>query len=171
MKTRRADNENRDAKELLLLENCLQAVGEVKGKRFFVYLSYSSEAPTDLLISTLIEKGAKVYSPRVEGEDMVAVPFGDDFTLSSYGIREPVGQAYTGEIDYIITPLLAVDLSGNRLGYGGGYYDRYFKKHPKATRVAYCFDFQIVKEVYAETWDEKIDYIVTDKQIIRTQER
>jgi 5-formyltetrahydrofolate cyclo-ligase len=102
---------------------------------------------------------------------MLAVPYGDDFPLSSYGIREPVGQAFLGEMDYIVTPLLAVDLSGNRLGYGGGYYDRYFKKHPKALRVGYCFDFQIVNEVYAEPWDEKIDYIVTDKQIIRANER
>ena len=171
MKLRRADNENRDVKETLLLENFLQTIGEAEGKNFFVYLSYSSEAPTDLLISKLLTLGAKVYSPRIEDKQMLAVPYGDDFALSSYGIREPVGQAFLGEMDYIVTPLLAVDLSGNRLGYGGGYYDRYFKKHPKALRVGYCFDFQIVNEVYAEPWDEKIDYIVTDKQIIRANER
>lgn len=171
MKTRRADNENRDMKEALLLENLLNAVGRVEGKRFFVYLSYSSEAPTDLLITKLIELGGEVYSPRVEGEEMVAVRYGDDFTLSSYGIREPVGQAYEGETDYIVTPLLAVDTSGNRLGYGGGFYDRYFKKHPTATRIAYCYDFQIVDNVYAEAWDEKIHCIVTDKQVLRLQDR
>ncbi len=171
MKTRRADNENRDVKELLLLKNFFETIDSVEGKRFFVYLSYSSEAPTDLLISKLMEKGAEVYSPRVEGKEMVTVRYGDDFALSNYGIREPLGQAFLGEMDYIVTPLLAVDLSGNRLGYGGGYYDRYFKKQPKALRIAYCFDFQIVSQVYAEPWDEKVDCIVTDKQIVRTQER
>ena len=171
MKTRRADNENRDLKETLLVENFLKAIDGIAGKRFFVYLSYSSEAPTDLLIEKLIELGGIVYAPRVEGTEMVAVPYGEDFTLSNYGIREPVGQAFLGEVDYIITPLLAVDLSGNRLGYGGGFYDRYFKKHPNALRMAYCYDFQIVQQVYAEDWDEKINYIITDKRIIRVQER
>ena len=102
---------------------------------------------------------------------MLAVEYGDDFTLSSYGIREPIGQAYAGEVDFVITPLLAVDRKGNRLGYGGGYYDKYFEKHPNALRIAYCFDFQIVDETYAEAWDKPMDYIVTDKQVIRLRNR
>lgn len=98
---------------------------------FFVYLSYSSEAPTDKLISRLLKAGKTVYAPRVEGRDMEAVLFGEDFTLSERGIREPVGQAYRGKIDVAVLPLLAADERGGRLGYGGGYYDRFLRALPK----------------------------------------
>lgn len=165
MKKRRSENENRDAKELLLLENFIRS-GAAEGERFFVYLSYSSEAPTDKLIEYLAGAGKKVYCPRVEGKEMAAVAMGEDFYLSPYGIREPVGEAYEGEIDIVVLPLLAVDGRGARLGYGGGYYDRFLKRHKNALRVAYCFDFQVVENVPEEETDERVQKIVTDKRII-----
>ena len=92
--------------------------------------------------------------------------YGEDFTLSSLWIREPIGEVFDGEIHAVITPLLAVDERGNRLGYGGGYYDRFFKTHGQAKRIGYCFDFQIVKSVPNEEHDEKLQCIVTDKRIV-----
>jgi len=169
MRARRANNENRDVKERLLVENFFTVLkgfwGEGK-KKICCYLSYSSEASTDLLIENLIEAGYEVYCPRVSGEEMETVAYGEDFTISPLRIREPVGEAYQGEVDVIVTPFLAVDKQGNRLGYGGGYYDRYFQVHPMAKRVAYGFDFQIQPQVPTLGFDEKVDCIVTDKQII-----
>ncbi|MBO4939606.1 MAG: hypothetical protein J6D30_01070 [Clostridia bacterium] len=126
MKARRGENENRDIKASLLLQHFKTLffgdwMGAGMRRNYFVYLSYSSEAPTDELILFLLEQGQRVFCPRVEGQALLAVEFGDDFTLSDIGIREPVGEAYTGEIDVIIFPLLAVDKKGNRLGYGGGF--------------------------------------------------
>ena len=172
MKTRRVNNENRDVKESLMTEHALSAI-ETLGKSLdggvvksvFCYLSYSSEASTDLLIEKLLALGCKVYCPRVEGSEMAVVEYGDDFTLSPMRIREPVGIAYDGEVDVAITPLLAVDEKGNRLGYGGGYYDRYFAAHPQTKRVAYGYDFQIVDEVPHEETDKTMDCIVTDKRV------
>ena len=174
MKERRGQNENRDLKERALLDNFFKFIDEMEGagtrRSYFVYLSFSSEAPTDVLIETLIERGQTVYCPRIENGEMVAVLYGEDFTLSSQGIREPVGQAFDGEIDYVIMPLLAVDKQGNRLGYGGGYYDRYVSKHKQAKRIAYCYDFQLLNEVPAEQTDEKVDVIITEKYIINNTE-
>lgn len=180
MKKRRADNANRDVKETLLIENFLKAEQElfsknektaetVKGKKYFIYCSFSSEAPTDKLIETIEEIGGKIYCPRLENGEMQAVEKGEDFSLSSLGIREPVGEAYFGEIDIIVAPLLATDTNGNRLGYGGGYYDRFFKTHKNAKRIGFAFDFQIVESVPCEAWDERLDCIVTDKRIIYIQ--
>ncbi len=193
MKERRSQNENRDVKELCLVENVFSALetlfgasalgaenssanyttdcagncAEAKeGKTCFCYLAFSSEAPTDKLIEKLKERGFRVCAPRIEGGEMLAVELGGDYALSRYGILEPLGQAYLGAVDLIITPLLAADERGNRLGYGGGYYDRFFKKYPKAKRIGYAFDFQIVNEVPTETFDEKLDCIVTDKRIV-----
>ena len=188
MKERRANNENRDVKELLMIENLLSTLGvfsqkeEEKSARegvksakeeaksesrvCFCYLSFSSEAPTDKLIERLKEQGFLVCCPRVENGEMVAVELSEDYTISFLGIREPIGQAYTGQIDYVITPLLAVDEQGNRLGYGGGFYDRFFKANPQAKRIGYAFDFQIIKQVPTEAQDEKLDCIVTEKRTL-----
>ena len=171
MKKKRMETTNRDLKEQRLIEHFYQAVfGETShpGMRlsFFIYLSFSREAPTDGLIERLLADGHRVYCPRVESGEMVAVEYGEDFTLSDYGIREPVGDAHQGEIDVAVIPFLAVDKRGNRLGYGGGYYDK-FLKNSTAKRVAYGYGFQIVNEVPTEGWDEKMDVIVTDEEIIQ----
>lgn len=173
MKKRRADNENRDMKERLLIENTFRLLDKIQGagtpRTVFCYLSYSSEAPTDGLMEALRESGFEVYCPRVEGKEIVPVLLGEDISLSSLGIREPIGEAYTGEMDIVILPLLAVDEKGNRLGYGGGYYDRYLSKHGQAKRIGYCFDFQVLPFLPSEETDERLDYIVTDKRVIKTQ--
>ncbi len=171
MKERRGENENRDIKETLLVENFKKefldkTTGAGTSLTYFIYLSFSSEAPTDKLIELLLNEGNKVCCPRVEGKEMQAVEFSEDLTLSDYGIREPVGKEYEGEIDVLIIPLLAVDEQGNRLGYGGGFYDRFIKKHPKALKVGYCYDFQIVGKVPTEDTDERLQCVVTDKRVL-----
>jgi 5-formyltetrahydrofolate cyclo-ligase len=174
MKRRRSDNENRDVKETLLIDNVVRLLecdlsktnGAGTRLNVMVYLSFSSEARTDKLIETLREKGATLYAPRVEGKEITAVAIGEDYTLSALGIREPVGEKYDGEIDVVITPLLAVDTQGNRLGYGGGYYDKFFDKYPNARRVGYCYDFQVLKNVPHTDSDKRLQYIITDKRTI-----
>ncbi len=176
MKSRRGENENRDVKEILLADNVMKAlrtkdVGAGVKKRAFVYLSFSSEAPTDKLIERLLADGWTVYCPRVESKKMVAVEYGEDFSISAFGVREPVGESYDGEMDVAIVPMLAVDEQGNRLGYGGGYYDRYLAEHAETLRLAYGFDFQILRQVPTEEYDVIMDGIVTDVRIVWTSVR
>ncbi len=176
MKGRRGENENRDIKEELLLRNVLRAIAEkgldaVKDRKAFVYLSFSSEAPTDKLIQALLEGGWRVYCPRIENRQMLAVEYGEDFSLSSFGTREPIGEPYAGKLDLAVVPLLAVDEQGRRLGYGGGYYDRFLGEHPETLRLAYGFDFQIIRQVPTEEHDIKMDGIATDKRIVWTSVR
>jgi 5-formyltetrahydrofolate cyclo-ligase len=175
MKKRRADNENRDMKEALLIENVFSLISELFPKsegagaslNCFVYLSYSSEAPTDLLIEKLQEAGYRVFAPRIENGEMLVVEVLDDFTLSPMRIREPVGEPFEGELQLCITPLLAVDKKGARLGYGGGYYDRFFEKHKSIKKIGYAFDFQVLENVPSEPFDKRLDYTVTDKRVIK----
>ena len=176
MRAVRAELVNRDIKQNAIVKNALSLLAEIhesKGAgtklRCFVYLSYSTEAETDTLIEGLLAKGYAVYCPRLEGREMQAVPYGEDFTLSTRGIREPTGEQYLGEIDVAITPLLAVDKQGNRLGYGGGFYDRFFKAHKETTRVGYCFATQVIRQVPVTDGDEPLDYIVTEENCITIQ--
>ncbi len=171
MKARRGDNENRDVKELLLIDNLFKALEEDRTgagtrRNVFVYLSYSSEAPTDKLIERLKEQGYKVFCPKLDGQKMSAVALGEDFSLSQYGIREPIGEPFDGVLDFAIIPLLAVDSNGNRLGYGGGYYDRFLQERPLMKRIGFCYDFQLLREVPHLDTDEKMQIIVTDKRTV-----
>lgn len=174
-KNKRAENVNRDVKEEFLIDHFYTAVfGETKGagmrRSFFIYLSFFLEAPTDRLVERLREDGHTIYCPRVENGEMVAVPYGEDFTLSKFGIREPTGESYVGDFDFIVVPLLAVDRQGNRLGYGGGYYDK-FLKGKSAKRVGYCYQFQVMPYVPVEPWDEPLQQIVTDEEIINVEKK
>lgn len=179
MKARRAETVNRDVKEALLCERVLSVLEGFESKttgagtrrNVFIYLSFSSEASTDEPIERLIEKGFSVFCPRMENEEMVAAAYGEDFTLSSTGVREPVGDILTETPTYIVLPLLAADATGNRLGYGKGCYDAYLAKYPEAKRIGYCFDFQILREVPCEEKDERLDVIVTEQRTVYTSAR
>lgn len=166
MKSKRAENTNRDVKALLAAENLMRVLDDLMGAgtslSVLVYLSYSSELSTEPLIDKLLERGIIVYAPRVEGEKMVAVEYGDDFVISGQGIREPIGERFDGDLDIVILPLLAVDEQGNRLGYGGGYYDRYLAKHTSSLKIGYCFDFQMLKSLPSEETDVALNMVVTD---------
>ena len=183
MRARRSENENRDGKETCLLNNFFKAVfgdeetendkmaGAGMRRTFFIYLSHSSEAPTDRLIERLQRAGHVVCCPKIVGKEMFPVVYAEDFTIGEYGLREPVGEIYEGEIDVAVAPLLAVDRQGNRLGMGGGYYDKFLAKIPKANRIAYCYDFQVCNAVPVLAHDQRMDVIVTDKQIWMARSR
>ena len=87
-----------------------------------------------------------------------------------YGILEPtkdIEAMNKNELDLVIMPGLAFDTNGGRLGYGGGYYDKYLQKIAgNLSKVALAYDFQIVQEVPKEEHDIKVDYIITEKREI-----
>lgn len=168
MKERRALVDNKDVKEALMIQgvfDALKQAGKADATHIFVYLSFSGEARTDGLIDALLCAGKQVYAPRVDGGCMFPVQLGEDFTLSEFGIREPVGEAYAGKMDVAIVPLLAVDGQGNRLGYGGGYYDRYLRDNPSVFRIGFCYEIQRLDKVPVHDGDETLHAVVTDKQV------
>ena len=73
------------------------------------------------------------------------------------------------KIDCIIVPGAAFDIHGNRLGLGGGYYDRFLKLAENAKKISLAFDFQIVENIPVETHDMPVDLIITEKKIIETK--
>lgn len=136
---------------------------------FLVYYSYGAEADTHALITRLLDAGKRVYLPRVEGKNIAPVRyFGDESALvkNAYGICEPAGQAFTGQIDVCITPLLAVNSRGFRLGYGGGYYDRYFAANPQILKVGLGYFLQFTDEFIEEDFDKPLDLFVSERGII-----
>lgn len=135
---------------------------------FLIYYSYGTEADTHEIINKLILSGKRVYLPRVEGETIVPVPYTAKTELikNSFGIAEPVGQAYDGEIQVCITPLLAVNSKGYRLGYGGGYYDRFFAAHPDILKVGLGYSLQSCEDKFEQEYDVPLDLFICERGII-----
>ncbi len=147
-----------------IAQNFLSAYGGYES--YFVYNSFGGEADTSRIIKELLKAGKRVYLPRVEGENMVAVPYTDKTPLTegAFGIKEPQGQAFRGKIDVIIIPLLAVNSNGYRIGYGKGFYDR-FLKHTNSLKAGIGYSFQ-QREFINDCWDEPLNAFVSEKGII-----
>lgn len=145
----------------------LQALGGYES--FFIYYSFGSEADTRAIIAKLLSLGKRVYLPRIEGESIVAVRyFGDEDRLikNKYGICEPCGQAANEQIQVCLAPLLAVNQNGYRLGYGGGYYDAFFRENKRILKVGLGYFLQFTEDFTAERWDEPLDKFISERGII-----
>ena len=90
----------------------------------------------------------------------------------AFGIYEPVSGKRLksfSSVAAVIVPGIAFDMKGNRLGFGGGYFDKFLKKLPaRCVKVALAFSLQIVKSVPSEPHDVKMDYIITEKGVFET---
>lgn len=73
------------------------------------------------------------------------------------------------EVEVIVTPAVAADYNFYRLGYGKGYYDRFFK-NSKAIKIVIVYDEFLIDDIYTDEWDISVDYIVTDKKILKKEE-
>lgn len=131
---------------------------------FLIYSAIGDEATTSLIEKKLSELEKCVFYPRVEGENIVAVPCAK-MREGAFGISEPVGQAYAGKIDITVVPLLAVNDRGFRVGYGKGFYDRYLKAHEtKSVGLGYSFQLDEFKE---DEWDEPLNEFICEKGIYK----
>ena len=130
-----------------------------------VLLYYPMHNEVNLL--PLIKKYKKEKTflfPVVQHKLMTACPYEGNAEMhrGKYNIPEPTTPPYRGEIDLILVPGVAFDLQGNRLGRGGGYYDRFIKSQPHTTTlVGVAYEFQLVDKVPANRHDQKMHHVIT----------
>lgn len=142
------------------------------------YFSWRSEVATVELIKRLLNLGKKVAAPRVNKINPVLEHFYiqglGDALPGAFGIPEPdplvCKPARIEDLQLIIVPGVAFDRRGNRLGSGHGYYDRFLSQN-SATRVGLAFRMQIVDEIAIGSHDQKMDFIVTEDEIIECGRR
>jgi 5-formyltetrahydrofolate cyclo-ligase len=137
-----------------------------------LFYSFGTEIPTEVLMRRLLARGLRVLLPYLTESAMEAAEIrpGDPLEATDYGPKEPTGRVAVdpAEVDVVVTPGLAFDRSGGRLGYGGGHYDRYLTRlHPAAVRIGIGFASQVVDEVPEEPTDQRVDVIVTDEEVVR----
>jgi len=149
-----------------------------KSKKIFIYISYDSEINTKGIINKALEDNKKVYVPRTEFKnrlmDAVEIMSLDNLVESDFGILEPsIKEPYIdpNELDLIVVPGVAFDKQGGRMGYGAGFYDRYFKKISednikKVMKVALAYEFQTLEKVPMNDHDIPVDCIITENEAI-----
>ena len=136
--------------------------------RILVYADYNHEVVTEYLIKEAWKAGKEVAVPKVVGKDMVFYKLTDFAQLEKgyFGIPEPAhGEIVQWEDAMMIMPGVAFDPQNHRVGYGGGFYDRFLEKHPMIKRVAVAFEFQILPSVPTEPTDISPELIVTENTI------
>ena len=142
--------------------------------RILVYADYNHEVVTEYLIKEAWKAGKEVAVPKVVGKDMVFYKLTDFSQLEPgyFGIPEPVsGEIADWPQALMIMPGVAFDRANHRVGYGGGFYDRYLEKHPQLERVAIAFSFQMLSEVPVEPTDICPQIVVTEEKTYYLAER
>lgn len=133
-------------------------------RTIYGYLPYNQEVRTLPILQQALNDGKRVAVPKVFGEEMRFI-YLDDLSLVEKGyagIPEPVadGPVAQEEDALILMPGLAFDSQGNRMGYGGGFYDRFLSREPKHPTVALCYAFQIVPSIPVEENDIPVDLVL-----------
>lgn len=148
----------------------LFSVPEMKSANVIAsYLSYGTEPDTSNINQEIMDSGRKLLLPRMQSDKSLKfVPWdGNVNSLESNGrIQEPVGAAYEGEIDVMILPALAIDKSGNRLGQGGGSFDRALARF-NGWSVALINQSEILEKLPVEAHDEKVAAALTEIGLTR----
>lgn len=145
-----------------------------KNARIGLYLDDFGELPTAPIIKFCQKHGFIPYLPITKpNQALLFAPCFYEFNKTPLkrhplGMKEPVAtHAITANhLDCIICPLVAVDEAGNRLGMGGGFYDRTFARF-QGLKVGWCYDFQVMAQLTVNDWDKGVDVVMTDKSFIR----
>ena len=158
-------------KSHVITETLTQLPEYRNAERIMAYADYNHEVITRYIIEQAWKDGKEVAVPKVFGKDMVFYRLTDFSQLESgyFGIPEPKedGETVSWEEAMMVMPGVAFDVNCNRVGYGGGFYDRFLEKHPEVCRVAVGFSFQILSEVPTEPTDIRPQVIVTEENIYR----
>jgi len=153
----------------------------LRAQRIGIYHPINGEAPANLIAET-VRKTAQVFVPKVLNYPqriMRFTPMKHRMKKNRWGILEAVNthrQVSVKQLDVLIMPLVAFDMQGNRLGMGGGFYDRAlaYKQHQrqhsnKPLLIGLAYDFQHIEALPTEDWDIGLDMVVTNRQVIYNQ--
>lgn len=162
--TTRMDAANSITEQILRLNEIRDA------RTIFIYISYASEVHTHALIKALLAAGKTLAVPKIVKSDyMQAETFSswEDLVPGELGILTPTDSTpCNGPFDVAITPGLGFTLSGQRMGFGRGYYDKWFAQNKVRHKIALAFEVQLINEMPVEDTDVPMEKIVTEKRVI-----
>ena len=174
--------EEQRTKSRLIFESLVQMDEYKEAAEVLVYASLGSEVRTDDIILDCLAGGKKVYCPKVTDRKngqmlFVRISSIDELKEGFAGIREPEisenSEIFRGIADFndhhvlVLVPGVAFDYSRNRIGYNGGFYDRFLEKNKEVKTIALAYDLQVVDfEIPSEEHDIKPDKMITENALI-----
>ncbi len=172
----RAEITNRKEKSIQIAKNLFATQTYQNANMILAYMAYRSEAETMPVLEQAFAAHKCVAVPRVlrsenqQGNGTMIfcrIASLDDCVKGAYGILEPREDCTIVQPDensLILVPGCAFTRDGLRMGYGGGYYDRYLQLYPKAVTIGYAFEEQIYDAIPSEEHDRQLDFVVTQKK-------
>jgi 5-formyltetrahydrofolate cyclo-ligase len=146
-----------------------------RSKRIACYLPVGAEVDCRFAARCAWDRNREVFLPVIRGRELIFAPYRPDskFLRNYYGIPEPICKSsdffLPSEIDVVLTPLVAFDKSGNRLGMGAGFYDRSFRFLKSRRRwvrphlIGLAYEIQKTPKIKACSWDIPLPHVVTEK--------
>ena len=141
---------------------------KIKGKTVGGYFPYNYELNIMQVLEKFQKKDYSISLPRIKKNfdmDFFDWKFNDPLNVNEYGIPEPFSNRVRYP-DILLVPLVAFDKNFNRIGYGGGFYDRYInkiRKRKKIITIGIAYSFQKVKKISTNKYDIKLDHIITEQ--------
>ena len=133
-------------------------------KTIYGYLPYNQEVRTVPMLEQALKDGKKVAVPKVYGDEMKFLYLDDLSKVSKgyAGIPEPIADEPVAddETALVLMPGLAFDPAGHRIGYGGGFYDKFLAAEPNHPTLALCYEFQMLPELHTEEHDIPVDTVL-----------
>ena len=169
---RNLDPKIKNQMDKMIFDNLLSIDKLKKAEFVLVYISTQIEVDTKEIIEYCLETDKKVAVPRcIENHKMDFYLYNTKTTMevSGYGISEPIADKsclvnnFDADNTVCIVPGLSYDKSGYRLGYGGGYYDRFFSEHQNITTIGLCYSSDFMDKLITDKYDIAVDYVVTEK--------
>ena len=166
---------DRRAWSALIQEKVLQFPPYVRSGSVALYSPIQNEVDTTTIRDHALGSSKIVYYPRIRVREncieLLQVDSVESLKIGHLGVLEPVGERCLSATEptglTILVPGVVFDCQGNRLGRGAGWYDRLLKEMAgNATSVGLAYDFQIVGEVPADSWDQRVDYVITERRIV-----
>lgn len=162
-----------------IIRKKILSLREIKeSKNIMIYVSYRSEVSTNKLIISLLNNNKRIFAPYcIKDEkrmEVVEIENPDqDLEKGAYGIKEPAKRIRNNKIDpknldIVVVPAVAFSKSGYRVGYGGGYYDRFLERLANKTiSIGINYEEMLFDKVPKEDHDLAVDMVVTDKRLLR----
>lgn len=162
MRQVRAEVDDRLFRSVDLWRQVAELPGYRAASTVMAFNGFGTEPDTDVLFARLAADGKRLVLPRVEDGDIAVVDGAGPMVRSRIGVQEPTGPSLSIDIvDFVIVPGLAFTSDGYRLGYGGGFYDRFLPKTEHTPNVGVCFTEQLVESLPTEPWDIRVQVVVS----------
>lgn len=164
--------EDKAAADAMIVSCVLHSEVYLSAETVFCYVSLPREIDTSPILSAAWRRGKTVAVPRCRkgGQmDFFAISSLDDLSRGTFGISEPGDDrplCVPTVHDVCIVPCLAADAFGYRLGYGGGYYDRYLSLHPSKT-IGLCYASCVAHALPHDEYDISLQMLITEKEVIQ----